>query len=87
MYMHQLQYFTKQNDNVNPRQSMIANLKDEIQKFTDLGDSILLLGNFDEDVGAFLTEWKEALELKDMMIDSVGVWEISKNIRQRVSTD
>ena len=49
-------------------------IKTEIKINSEELDSIIILGDFNEDIrGKFLDHWREELEQKDIMLDTVGV--------------
>ena len=52
----------------------MSDLKEDISRVSAMGDCIIVLGDFDEDVrGQEFDIWKEGLELKDVMMETVGM--------------
>ena len=72
-YTQQLRYLTKIQDERNPRDVLMDDLRTEIKKWSLEGDSIIIMGDWNEDVRSQgMTEWKEELNLRDAMFDMVG---------------
>ena len=72
-YTQQLRYLTKIQDERNPREVLINDLKTEIKKWSLEGDSIIIMWDWNKDVRSQgMTEWKEELNLRDAIFDMVG---------------
>ena len=52
----------------------MSDLREDILKGSEAGDSIIVMGDFNTDVrGEEFTLWKEDLELRDVMVEAVGL--------------
>ena len=73
-FMQQLRYLQKDQDDRNPRRALLEDLGMEVEKSTDEGFSVIILGDFNEDCrGDDITQWREQHNLTDYMLDTIGI--------------
>ena len=71
--MAQLRYSVKHRGGKCPRELFLEDLQQDILDWKAMGDSIVVAGDFNEDIRSELVEsWKERLGLHDVMMDRVG---------------
>ena len=72
-YLQQLRYSLKKRNGVCPRELFILDLEHDIMKWKDGGDSVVVLGDFNEDVRSpVFATWKDRVGLNDVMLDRIG---------------
>ena len=72
-YVQQVRHFVQNTENCDPREALMSDLRADILKGSEAGDSIIGMGDFNVDVrGEDFTIWKEDLELQDVMVEAVG---------------
>ena len=60
-------------DNRLPRRALMDDLKAEVIKWKEKGDSIIIMGDFNEDVrNDYCTQWRDELGMRDILMDRVG---------------
>ena len=73
VYMQQYTYSLQHRQGICPKEMFYMDLKEEIIKWKEQGDGIIVLGDFNTNVQSQeLTDWKESLTLHDVMIDRLG---------------
>ena len=73
-YVQHVRHYVKNTENCDPRSALMADLREDVLKGCAAGDSIIIMGDFNADVrGEDFTAWKEGLELRDVMVEAVGV--------------
>ena len=56
-----------------PRTAIMEDLYTDVMKWRQSGDSIIILGDFNEDVRSnYLCSWRDSLGLRDAMLDTIG---------------
>ena len=72
-YSQQSRSMQKQKDNREPRAAWWADLSGEIKEWSSQGDSLIIIGDWNEDARSNLFKtWKEGLHLKDSSLQSLS---------------
>jgi len=72
-YMQQYRHAIKYNDGKCPREVLMLDLQKEILEWKELGESIVVIGDWNEDIRSErLAEFKERLGLHDVMLERLG---------------
>ena len=72
VYLKQYSYSLRERDGICPRELFLFDLAEEIRKWNKLGDTIIVMGDFNEDVRSqTMKDWKDKVGLIDMMLDRV----------------
>ena len=73
VYTQQLRYLTNKEDERNPKEVLMEDLNLDAEKWSRRDESIVIIGDFNKDIrNANTTEWREKLNLRDVMIHKVG---------------
>ena len=71
-YMAQYRYSLKNKGGKCPRELFLEDLQQEINEWLELGDSIIVAGDFNEDIRSEqINNWKERLGLEDVFMERV----------------
>ena len=69
-YMQQYRHSLKHSDGRCPRELFMLDLQEEIKQWKELGDSIVVVGGWNDDVRCeTIEEWEERLGLHDVMLE------------------
>ena len=69
-YMHQYRYSLRKRGGKCPRELLLEDLQSDIKKWKDQGDSIIIAGDFNEDIRSdTLDDWKERVGLQDVLME------------------
>jgi exonuclease III len=72
VYMKQYGYSLEKRNGICPREMFLLDLEQEIVNWNELGDSIIIMGDFNQDVRSQeLREWSERLGLEDKLLERV----------------
>ena len=72
VYMKQYVYSLREREGKCPRELFLEDLYEEIFKWKNMGDGIVIMGDFNQDVrSSEIQEWKERLGLEDKLLDRV----------------
>ena len=72
IYMKQYSYSLRKREGKCPRELFLNDLTEEIKKWKNMGDSIIIMGDFNQDVRSRkMRDWKEELELEDLLLERV----------------
>ena len=72
IYMKQYGYSLKKREGKCPRELFLHDLSEEVMKWKEKGDSIIILGDFNQNVKSnTIKTWKERLGLEDLLIERV----------------
>ena len=83
-YMQQYRHSLKHDDGKCPREMFILDLQNEILDWKELGDSIVVIGDWNEDVRCDrIVDFKERLGLHDVMLEKLGNDQEPPNTYQR----
>ena len=73
-YKQHLRWLVKNKDDRDPRTALMEDLSLQIEEWRDKGESIVVMGDFNEDVRSNnMREWRESLGLREVLLDTVGV--------------
>jgi len=82
--MQQYRYAIKYNDGKYPREVLMLDLQKEILEWKELGESIVVIGDWNEDIRSErLAEFKDRLGLHDVMLERLGDTADQPNTYQR----
>ena len=63
----------KDGDTRLPRRALMEDLQEEVAKWKETGDSVIIMGDFNEDVrNDYCKQWRDNLGLRDAVIDRIG---------------
>ena len=69
-YVQQLRWLAKENLDREPREALMEDLKVDIEKWREKGDSIIIMGDFNEDIRSQgLVDWRESINLREVLLD------------------
>ena len=72
-YVQQLRWLAKENRDREPREALMEDLKLDIDKWREKGDSIIIMGDFNEDIRSQgLVDWRESMNLREVLLDGLG---------------
>ena len=72
LYMKQYGYSLEKRNGVCPRVLFLQDLEKEIKEWSEIGDSIIVMGDFNQDVRSkTFIEWRDNLGLEDRLIERV----------------
>ena len=72
-YVQQLRYSMKHRNGRCPREILLQDLGDELIKRKEAGDSILVMGDWNQDIRSEdIQDWKDRIGLRDAMMEKVG---------------
>ena len=72
-YAQQLRWLMKENKSRTPRAALLEDLKAEVDGWRDNGESIIIMGDFNEDVRSkHLDDWRLSMNLREVLLDGLG---------------
>ena len=73
-YMQQYRYSMKKRGGICPRELFLVDLATEILKWKGEGDSIVIMGDFNEDIRSdTISNWKDRVGLEDVMLQRMEI--------------